>query len=77
MSGYCDGTILIRLARHGGKIHQGSMFSCAATCGIKFAGEALAHRVPVDGKDRTLITCYWCRLEFSRRPATSKAARPV
>jgi hypothetical protein len=60
MSGYCDGAILIRIARTDGRVHQGHLFSSFTACGLKFAGSALDYRVGGDGRDRSLITCRCC-----------------
>jgi hypothetical protein len=61
ISGHCDGTIAVRIARSDGKIHQSAVFANATYCGLGFVGEALSHRVPGDGRDHKLITCYRCR----------------
>ena len=61
ISGHCDGTIAVRIARNGGKVHRSSVFAAVTACGLEFAGSALTYRVPGDGRDRKLITCEHCR----------------
>jgi hypothetical protein len=60
ISGYCDGDILVRIARSGGKIHQARIDTSITACGLEFSGSALRYRVPGDGRDSKQITCDCC-----------------
>ena len=60
ISGYCNGAILVRIARFGGKIHQAHIGTSTTTCGLEFFGPALRYRVPGDGRDIKQITCDCC-----------------
>lgn len=60
ISGYCDGAILVRIARNGGKIHQARLGVSTTTCGLELPGLALKYRVPGDGRDAGQITCDCC-----------------